>query len=170
MKKLIISLLLLVSHIAFSQKKCTLIFDNGMSVKDGFVDGGVQLTLPAEDYEFYIYGDRNIVGIERFDSIAQYRGVEKEFLVMYQDKLCDFMNRKGESCGDTEVAYEINNSPMFGYCNVIYFYYESAMFTNSIRNMWIPIGDGNHTIFILTHDGIYYQRRIILKNGKLVEL
>jgi hypothetical protein len=98
--------LLFISTLSFSQNKVTLLFYKGITVKNGFVDGGVQIDLPNE-YEFYMFGERNIVGIERFDSIAQYK--EKEFAEMYQDKLCDFMNTKGESCGDTEVAYEIHN-------------------------------------------------------------
>jgi hypothetical protein len=160
-------LLLLISTLSFSQNKVTLIFNKGMSVKEGFVKGGIQINLPNQ-YEFYMFGERNIIGIERFDSIAQYKLVEKEFIVMYQDKLCDYMNKKDESCGDTEVAYEIHNSPMFGYCEVVYFYYESKMYTNGIRNMWMSIGDGEHTIFIVTHDGIIFQRKIRLKNGILI--
>ena len=139
-----------------------------MTVKNGFVKGGVQINLPPK-YDFYIFGERNIVGIENFDSIAQYKLVEKEFIQIYQDKLCDFMNKKGESCGDTEVVYEIHNSPMFGYCQVVYFYYENAMYTNGINNMWTVINDGEHTILIVTHDdGIVFQRKIRLKNGILV--
>jgi hypothetical protein len=161
---------LLVSFISMAQHRVTLLFDNGMTVKDGFQEGGVQLDLPTGEYEFYIFGERNIVGIERFDSIAQFRGVEKEFLVMYQDKLCDYMGKKGESCGDTEVAYEVHDSPMFGYCQVLYFYYENAMYTNRIGNMWTSMNDGDHTIFVVTYDGIYFTRKIRIKNGKLVEL
>jgi len=166
MKKILVALTLLISILSFSQNKVTLLFDKGMTVKDGFVDGGVQIDLPNE-YEFYMFGERNIIGIERFDSIAQYKLVEKEFIVMYQDKLCDFMNKKGESCGDTEVAYEIHNSTMFHYCEVVYFYYESAMYTNRINNMWMSIGDGEHTIFVVTHDGIVFQKKIILKDGNI---
>jgi hypothetical protein len=168
MKKTLLFLLLLISTITFSQNKVTLIFNKGMSVKNGFLKVGIHINLPDE-YEFYMFGERNIIGIERFDSIAQYKGVEKEFIEMYQDKLCDFMNKKGESCGDTEVAYEIHNSPMFGYCEVVYFYYESAMYTNRIGNMWMSIGDGRYTIFIVTHDGIVFQKKIRLKNGILVK-
>ena len=162
-------LILLITTLSFSQTKVTLLFDKGMTVKDGFVDGGVQINLPDE-YDFYMLGERNIVGIEMFDSIAQYKLVEKEFILMYQDKLCDFMNKKGESCGDTEVAYEIHNSPMFGYCEVVYFYYESKLYTNRINNMWMSIGDGEHTIFVVTHnDGIVFQQKIKLKDGILVK-
>lgn len=64
---------LLVSFISMAQHRVTLLFDNGMTVKDGFQEGGVQLDLPTGEYEFYIFGERNIVGIERFDSIAQFR-------------------------------------------------------------------------------------------------
>jgi len=160
---------LLVSFISMAQHKVTLLFNNGMEVKDGFVKGGVQIDLPDE-YEFYIFGERNIVGIERFDSIAQFNAVEKEFLIMYQDKLCDYMNKKGESCGDTEVAYEVHNSPMFKYCQVLYFYYENSMHTNGIRNMWTSMSDGDHTIFIVTYDGIVFTRKIRIRNGKLEEL
>jgi hypothetical protein len=166
-KKIILTVLILISTITFAQRKVTLLFNKGMAVKNVFVKGGVQINLPNE-YDFYMFGERNIVGIERFDSIAQYKAVEKEFIEMYQDKLCDFMNKKGESCGDTEVAYEIHDSPMFHYCEVVYFYYESSMYTNQITNMWMSIGDGRYTIFIVTHDGIVFQKKIRLKNGILV--
>ncbi len=161
---------LLLSFISMAQYRVTLLFDNGMTVKDGFLEGGVQIDLPQGEYEFYLFGERNIVGIERFDSIAQFRRVEKEFLVMYQDKLCDYMNKKGESCGDTEVIYEVDNSLMFDYCLVLYFYYENAMCTNRLGNMWTSMNDGDHTIFIVTHKGIHFTRKIRIRNGKLVEL
>jgi hypothetical protein len=162
--------ILLVPFIAMAQRKVTLLFDNGMTVKNGFIEGGVQLDLPDGKYDFYLIGERNIVGIERFDSIAQFREVEGELLVKYQDKLCDYMGKKGESCGDTEVIYEVDNSPMFGYCHVLYFYYENAMYTNRIGTMWTSMNDGDHTILIITHEGIYFTRKIRIRNGKLVEL
>lgn len=161
---------LLVSFITMAQRQVTLLFDNGMTVKNGFLEGGVQLDLPQGEYEFYLFGERNIVGIERFDSIAQFRKVEKELLVMYQDTLCEYMGKKGESCGDTEVIYEVDNSPMFGYCRVLYFYYENAMYTNRIGTMWTSMNDGDHTIFIVTSKGIHFTRKIRIRNGKLVEL
>lgn len=171
MKRLFyILVVLLVSFMTTAQHRVTLLFDNGMTVKDGFLEGGVQLDLPAGEYEFYLFGERNIVGIERFDSIAQFRGVEKELLVTYQEKLCNYMNKKGEDCGDTEVIYEIDNSLMFDYCRVLYFYYENAMWTNRIGTMWTSMNDGDHTIFIVTHEGIYFTRKIRIRNGKLVEL
>lgn len=168
MKNIILTIILLISSVCIAQNKVTLLFNKGMTVKDGFVKGGIHINLPQK-YEFYMFGERNILGIERFDSIAQYKGVEKEFIEMYQGKLCDFMNKKGESCGDTEIAYEINNSPMFQYCEVIYFYYDSSMHTNYIRNMWSSISDGEHTIFIVTRDqGIVFQRKLKIKKGILI--
>ena len=106
-----------------------------------------------------MYGERNIMGIEQFNSIEQYKLVEKEFRDMYQARLS----------GDTEVSIEIQDHPMFGYCNVIYFFYESGMSTNSITNMWISMGNGDHTIVITTYEGVYYKAFIRIKDGCLVE-
>ena len=58
---------------------------------------------------------------------------------------------------------------MFGYCNVIYFYYESGMSTNGITNMWTAMDNGDHTIIITTDEGIYYKEFIRIKDGCLVE-
>ena len=158
MKRIITILLLTISMVTTAQKPVTLVFDNGMTTVDGFVDGGVQIVLPKK-YDFFIYGERNIMGIEKFDSIAQYKLVEKEFHDMYQAKLY----------GDTEVSIEIEDHPMFGYCNVVYFFYESGMSTNSIIGMWSAIGDGDHHIIITTDEGIYYKAFIRIKGGCLVE-
>jgi hypothetical protein len=64
---------------------------------------------------------------------------------------------------------EIHDSRMFGGCNVIYFYYESAMSTNGIMGMWTSIGDGDHTIIITTDEEIYYKCFIRIKDGLLIE-
>lgn len=168
MKNILTIILILISSVCISQTKVTLLFNKGMTTKDGFVKGGIQLNLP-EKYEFYMYGEKKILGIERFDSISQYKEVEKELVEIYQEKLCVFMDKNGESCGDTEISYEINNSPMFNFCNIIYFYYNSYMRTNHIRNMWSSISDGEHIIFIVTQDdGIIFQKKIRLKNGILI--
>jgi hypothetical protein len=168
MKKIITIFLLIVSTITFAQKQVTLVFDHGMTVVDGFVNDGVQISIPTQNYDFYMLGEKNIMGIERFDSFEQYKLVEKEFTDMYQSRLY----------GDTEVVVEIQNSPMFGGCTVIYSYYESAMYTNSIGNMWCSMADGDYTIVITTNDGMCYstthqyflQKRFIrLKDGCLVE-
>jgi hypothetical protein len=158
MKKIITILLLTISIVTTAQKNVTIVFDHGMSTIDGFVDDGVYVVLPNR-YDFYIFGGRNILGIERFDSISQYKLVEKELYDKYQKKLY----------GDTEVSVEINDSPMFGHCEVIYFYYESAMYTNCITNSWSSIRDGDHTIIIITHEGVYFKKCIRLKDGCLVE-
>jgi hypothetical protein len=158
MKKIITIVLLLITTITTAQHKVTLLFDHGMTTVDGFVKDGVQINLPPK-YDFYMLGEKNIMGIERFDSITQYKLVEKEFTDMYQARLS----------GDTEVVVEIQNSPMFGGCTVIYTYYESGMSTNSITNMWTSMADGDHTIVITTYDGIYYKAFIRIKDGCLIE-
>ena len=159
MKKIVtIKLLILISIISNAQTKVTLLFDNGMTTVNGFVEGGVQITLP-DKYYFYMYGEKNIIGIETFDSIAQYKLIEKQFRDKYQAKLY----------GDTEVSMEIHDSPMFGGCNVIYFYYESAMSTNGIMGMWTSIVDGDHTIIITRDEEIYYKCFIRIKDGRLIE-
>jgi hypothetical protein len=159
MKKIITIFLLIVSAITSAQKPVTLVFDKGMTVVNGFVNDGVQITLPSKKYDFYMLGEKNILGIENFDNIEQFKGVEKQFRDMYQAKLS----------GDTEIVVEIQDSPMFGYCTVIYSYYEYGFHTNGITNMWISIGDGDYTIVITTYDGIYYKRFIRIKDGCLIE-
>ena len=62
MKKVITLIVILIASFSNAQTKCTIIFNQGMTVKQGFVGGGIQVTLPA-DYRCYIYGDRIIVGI-----------------------------------------------------------------------------------------------------------
>jgi hypothetical protein len=158
MKRIITILLLIISMVTTAQRNVTIVFDHGMSTVNGFVNDGVQVVLPNK-YKFYIYGERNIMGIERFDSIAQYKLVEKQFHDMYQDKLT----------GDTEVGIQIEDHPMFGYCDVMYFFYEYAMSTNSITGMWTSIDDGDHTIVITTYEGIYYKAFVRIKDGCLVE-
>ena len=158
MKKTILILSLMFSVLLSAQKNVTLVFNQGMYTVDGFVEDGVQITLPNR-YDFYIYGERNILGIVRFDSIAQYKLVEKELYDKYQSKLY----------GDTEVSIEISDSPMFKNCDVIYFYYESASYTNSITNGWSSIRDGDYTIIITTNEGIYYKRWIRIKDRCLAE-
>ena len=71
--------------------------------------------------------------------------------------------------GDTEVSIEIQDHPMFEYCTVIYFFYESGMSTNGITNMWTSMGNGDHHIIITTYQGIYYKTFIRIKDGCLVE-
>ena len=158
MKRIITILLLIISMVTTAQRNVTIVFNHGMSTVEGFTNDGVQIVLPNK-YHFYIYGERNIMGIERFDSIAQYKLVEKKFYDMYQAKLT----------GDTEVSIEIEDHPMFGYCNVMYFFYESGMSTNSITGMWSSIDDGDHTIVVTTYEGIYYKAFVRIKDGCLVE-
>jgi hypothetical protein len=167
-RKIVLLTILLMSVSSHSQNKCTLnVKNHGFFTKPGFLKDGIRINLPNE-YMFYMIGERVILGIENFDSIAQFRGVEDGFSRIYQDKLCDHMTKKGEDCGDTEVSYEIHNSPMFGYCRIVYFYYESGLSTNSISSMWSSIGDGEHTIVIISDDKVYYTRKIRIVKGNLV--
>ena len=160
MKRIVTILLILLSVVCTAQIPVTLVFDHGMTVVNGFVndDDGVKIILPS-NYNFYMYGERNIMGVEQFDNLEQFRLVEKKFHDMYQAKLY----------GDTEVSVEIQDHPMFGYCNVIYFYYESGMSTNGITFMWCAMDDGDHHIIITTDEGIYYKCFIRIKDGCLVE-
>lgn len=169
MKKILLIAVFLVSFLSSAQKKCTIdVKKYGMSTKPGFLKEGLHLNLP-NDYYFYLVGERITIGIEMFDSIAQFRGVEEKFTLMYQDRLCDYMGKKGESCGDTEVSYEISSSPMFNYCRITYFYYDSYMSTNYILNSWSSIGDGDYEIIIISDDKIYYKRKIKVRKGNLVK-
>jgi hypothetical protein len=169
MKKVItlIVILILIASVSNAQTKCTIIFNQGMTVKQGFVGGGIQVTLPA-DYRFFIYGDRIIVGVEKFDSIAQYKAIEEQLLEKYTKKLCQRLTGTDEASGDTELSYEISNSEMFNYCRVVYFYYDSMMFTNSIETAWNYINDGEHTILIVANGEVTFQKRIKLQDGLLV--
>jgi hypothetical protein len=169
MKKLLLIVIILVSFLGSAQRKCTIdVKKYGMSTKPGYLKEGIHLNLP-DDYYFYLVGEKITIGIEVFDSIAQFRGVEDKFTIMYQDRLCDYMGKKGESCGDTEVSYEISNSPMFNYCRIVYFYYDSYMSTNSIANSWSSISDGDYEIIIMSDDKIYYKRKIKVLKGNLVK-
>jgi hypothetical protein len=168
MKRILLISVLLVSLFSYSQKKCTIdVKKYGMSTKPGYLKTGIHLNLP-DDYYFYLIGERITIGIENFDSIAQFRGVEDKFTILYQDKLCDYMGKKGESCADTEVSYEISSSPMFNYCRITYFYYDSYMSTNGIMDSWWSIGDGDYEIIIMSDDKIYYTRKIKVRKGNLV--
>ena len=170
MKKVItlIVILILIASVSNAQTKCTIIFNQGMTVKQGFVGGGIQVTLPEEDFTFYVYGNRQIINIEEFNSFVHFKSVEKEILkknkkILFQ-KICgnDF------GCGDTEISYEIHNSDMSRSCRVIYFTYESMMSTNSITGGWYSLSDGEHTILIDTANGVTFQKKIKLQDGLLV--
>ena len=168
MKKVIILfLLILFASVSNAQTKCTIIFNQGMTVKQGFVGGGIQVTLPA-DYRCYIYGDRIIVGVEKFDSIAQYKAIEEQLLEKYTKKLCQRLTGTDENSGDTEISYEISNSEMFKYCRVVYFYYDSMMSTGSLESSWNYLSDGEHTILIVANGEVTFQKKIKLQDGLLV--
>ena len=151
-----------------AQSKHTLfVYKNVMKVKDGFLKGGLHFIL-KDNYHFYMYGEKNILGIEEFDSIPQYRKVEKELYDKYSVKACEKINAEGYSCADTEISVEISNSPMFDRCTVIFFYYESGFSTNGVAGVTTSIDDGEHKIMILTPEGIYYYRKILVRKGMLV--
>lgn len=169
MRNLLLMLILLMTSLGVSQNKCTLdVKKYGLITKPGYLKTGIHLNLP-DSYYFYLVGERITLGIERFDSIAQFRGVEEDFTKMYQDRLCEYMSKKHEDCGDTEIVYEIQNSPMFEYCNVTYYYYDSYMSTNYICNSWSAISDGDYEIIITSDDKIYYTRKIKVRKGNLVK-
>ena len=82
MKKILLIAVFLVSFLSSAQKKCTIdVKKYGMSTKPGFLKDGLHLNLP-NDYYFYLVGERITIGIEMFDSIAQFRGVEEKFTLM----------------------------------------------------------------------------------------
>lgn len=167
MKKVITLITILIVSISNAQTPCTLIFDKGMTVKQGFVGGGIQVTLPA-NYRCSIYGDRIIVGVEKFDSIAQYKAIEDQLLEKYTKKLCQRLTGTDEASGDTEISYEISNSEMFKYCRVVYFYYDSMMSTDSLETSWNYLSDGEQTILIVANGEVTFQKKIKLQNGLLV--
>lgn len=168
MRNYLLFSLLTMSILSFSQDKCTLDVKNyGFSAKPGYLKSGIHVELPY-DYYFHLVGEKITIGILEFDNISEFRKTEDSLAVVYQDRLCEYMSKKGESCGDTEVSYEIQNSPMFGYCRVVYFYYDSYMSTNGIMNSWSSIGNGNYEIIIMSEDKIYYKRKIKVRNGNLV--
>ncbi|MBP6754518.1 MAG: hypothetical protein KA210_00110 [Bacteroidia bacterium] len=167
MKKVITLIIILIVSISKAQTPCTLIFNKGMTVEKGFVGGGIQVTLPA-NYRCYIYGDRIIVGIEKFDSIAQYKAIEEVLLKKYTKKLCQRLTGTDENSGDTEISYEISNSEIFKHCEVVYFYYDSMMSSNSIESSWNYLSDGEHTILIVANGEVTFQKKIKLQDGLLV--
>jgi hypothetical protein len=168
MKKFLLLAVIFISFPSNAQRKCTIdVKGYGMSAKPGFLSEGLHIDLP-NDYYFHLVGEKITIGIENFDNIEKFREVENKFTLLYQDRLCDYMNKKGESCGDTEVSYEIHNSPMFEYCRIVYFYYDSYMTTNGIMNSWSSISDGDYEIIIISDGKIYYTRKIKVRKGNLV--
>jgi hypothetical protein len=168
MKKFLLLIFIFISFCGNAQKKCTIdVKKYGLISKPGYLKTGMHFNLP-DDYYFYLVGEKITIGIENFDSIAQFRGVEDDFARMYQDIMCDYMAKKGESCADSEISYEISNSPMFGYCRITYFYYDSYMSTNYIANSWSSIGDGDYEIIITSGDKIYERRKFKVRKGNLV--
>jgi hypothetical protein len=163
-------MILLFSCIMHAQSKHTLfVYKNVMKVKSGFLKGGLHFTLPIDsEYRFYMYGERNILGIEEFDSISQYRKVEKELYDKYSVKACEKINAEGYSCGDTEISVEIDNRPMFDSCTIIFFYYENGFSTNNITGVTTGMDNGKQRILILTPSGIYFDKSIDVNRGMLV--
>jgi hypothetical protein len=152
-----------------SQKKCTIdVKKHVMCTKPGYLKTGLHLSLP-DRYYFYLIGEKITIGIERFDSISQFREVEDKLIAMYQDRLCEYMWKKDEDCADTEVSYEVSSSPMFGYCGITYFYYDSYLFTNYISNSSSSIGDGDYEIIIISDGKIYDKRKFKVRKGNLVK-
>jgi len=166
-KTIILFLLILITSVSIAQNNYTIIFNNGMTVKQGFVDGGIQVTLP-ENYRCFIYGDRIIVGVEKFDNIDQYKAIEKQLVKKYTKKLCQRITGTEEASGDTELSYEVSNSEMFDYCRIVYFYYDSMMSTNSLESSWNYLSDGEHTILIVANGEVTFQKKIKLQDGLLV--
>ncbi len=168
MKKILFVYLFFVCLFGHAQMKCTIDVNKyGMSAKPGYLNGGLHLMLP-NDYYFYLVGDKITIGIENFDTLEQFREIENKFSIVYQDRLCDHMRKKNEDCSDTEVSYEISNSPMFGHCRVTYFYYDSYLATNGIMNSWSSIGNGDYEIIIVSDSKIYYTKKIKVRGGNLV--
>lgn len=169
MKKILLIAVLSVSFLSFGQKKCTIdVKKYGMSTQPGFLKEGLHLNLP-NDYYFYLIGERITLGIEMFNNVAEFSKAENKLGVLYQDRLCEYMWKRGQNCGDTEVSYEISNSPMFNYCRITYFYYDSYMSTNYILNSRTSIEDGDYEIIIMSDNKIYYQKKIKVRRGNLVK-
>jgi hypothetical protein len=169
MKKIIkLFLLMLYASFANAQSNYTFIFNRGISLKKGFVEGGIQVTLP-EEFTFYVYGDRQISNIEKFNSLEEFKSKEEE--ILKKNKKIFFQKKCGSDleCGDIEISYEVHNSEGLGYCRVIFFYYESFLSNNSVGDWWFSLADGEHTILIVTDDGVTFQKKIKLKNGLLAD-
>ena len=168
MKKFLLFAVIFISFLSNAQIKCTIdVKGYGMSAKSGFLREGLHIDLP-NDYYFHLVGDKITIGIENFDNIEKFREVENKFTLLYQDRLCDYMNKKGESCADSEISYEISNSPMSGYCRITYFYYDSYMSTNYMANSWSSISDGDYEIIITSGNKIYERIKFKVRKGNLV--
>lgn len=157
----------LISSVATSQTKCTLIFNNGVKGQSEFIEGGIQIELPS-DYKFYIFGERKITNIEQLDSYDIFKEREQELLEKNKKILYQTLCGNDIGCGDTEILYEIKNSKMFAYCRVVYFYYESFLSTTSILDAWYSLDDGTYTIVVIANNNVIFQKLITLKNGHLV--
>ena len=167
MRKLLIVLFALTSLISNSQTKWTLVFDNGISGKFGDVPGGIPVTV-SDNYKLYVYGEREIISIEEFESISKFKEVEQQYYEKNKKKYFQRICGNENGCGDTDsISYEVDSSIMFNYCRVIYFTFKRSIVTNSISG-WHSLVDGQYTIIIIENEDVVFQKEIQLKNGLLV--
>lgn len=166
MNKLILLILFSVSSLA--QNKVNLnVTKGGLSLKSNYNKKGIQLVIP-EDYKFYCFGERVILGIVELDNKETYEVKKKLLYLKFRDELENSFKLKGKSAADTFLYYEIHDEPDLNSLRVIYFYYDSCLI-NSGFNWWASISDGFHNVVISSKAVTLYNFTIQVKNGELVK-
>jgi hypothetical protein len=151
-----------LSHLGYAQEKVTLIFsENELKIKEGFLEGGVQIELPDEAYYVTVYDDKKYIGAETY-KIDEFRKSEEKLIEKYFKNLCEL-----GPCGDRNVSYEWNN--FMGSCQVLFYCYDTFISSSHIDNINNrKFSDGQHMILITVGDNLFFQKRIWIKDGVLI--
>lgn len=167
MRKIFI-LLYFLAQIANSQNHHNIKLKNsGLSFSPGHGTDGFNVDVPDE-YRLYVYGEKILLGVERFDHISEFEKVRDTLAKKYYQKMTIIMNSQGSSSADSNFVYEIDDSPMFDIVRVKYYYYKESFGSNSIGNGWISISDGMHEFIVVSGDWVVYRFYFTVSDGKLI--
>jgi hypothetical protein len=169
MKKIAI-IFCLVSNLLLSQNYYNVDLKNsGLSFTRGFGEGGFNLDLP-DSYWVYVYGEKVLLGVERFEGISDFEKVKDKLSIKYMDKMTAIMNSEGSSSADSNFIYEVDHSPIFDFVRVKYYYYKETFGTNSIGNLWTSIGGGTYELIVTSGDWVVYRFYFTVSDGKMIEM
>jgi len=161
-------LIALISQLAFSQNIYNVhLKKSGINFSIGPGSEGFNLDLP-DDYRVYMYGEKVLLGVERFDHISEFEKVKDTLYVKYVRKMTAIMNSEGDSSADSNFVYEIDDSPMFDIVRVKYYFYRESFGSNSLGNGWISIGEGSHEFIVVSGDWVVYRFTFMVSGGKLI--
>jgi hypothetical protein len=167
MKKIAI-IFCLVSNLVISQIHYNVDFKNsGLSFTREFGDRGFNLDLP-DSYWVYVYGEKVLLGVERFEEISDFEKVKDKLSIKYMDKMTAIMNSEASSSADSNFIYEVDHSPIFDFVRVKYYYYKETFGTNSIGNLWTSIGGGTYELIVTSGDWVVYRFYFTVSDGKLI--